>query len=88
MRPLFTASPSWNVVSSDANVGYRPLILTPKNQSPLPDGDFIVIIQSGSQIIGNIGQGGTAKLCRSKSMSKINNANQWLSPGYPKTLMR
>ena len=39
---------AWNVVSTFTNIGYRPLILTLKNQLPSDDGDFVAILSTWS----------------------------------------
>jgi hypothetical protein len=70
---------SWNVVSNFANIGYRPIILTLKNQLPSNDGDFITILSTGP--ISNLDS--KTVLVRTLSMSKIINSTDWIPNTNP-----
>ena len=59
----------WNAVSNFFGLGYRPLILTPKGETPRPDGDFVTIRFLGS----------TAQLLRTTKMSQISSPNDWVT---------
>lgn len=61
----------WNAVSNFYNLGYRPLILTPDNQAPLPDGDFITIVVNDD--------GTSSRLLRTTRMSQITAATDWIT---------
>ncbi|MBN1351580.1 hypothetical protein JXJ21_19355 [candidate division KSB1 bacterium] len=61
----------WNTVSWFYVGGYRPLILTPVNESPLPDGDFVTIRFRD--------QGQNPLLLRTTKLSQITTPNDWLS---------
>lgn len=61
----------WTAVSSFHFLGYRPLILTLKDESPRPDGDFITIVLSDDR--------STARLLRTTAMSSIARDDDWLS---------
>ncbi len=43
VQALNRLNAAWNAVSGFYNLGYRPLILTPRSESPLPDTDLITI---------------------------------------------
>jgi hypothetical protein len=59
----------WNAVSNFYNLGYRPLILTPDNQAPLPGGDFVTIVVSDD--------GTSSRLLRTTRMSQITAPADW-----------
>lgn len=60
---------AWNAVSNYFNLGYRPLILTPKGESPRPDGDFVTI-----RFLSN-----KAVLLRTTAMSEITDSEDWVT---------
>jgi photosystem II stability/assembly factor-like uncharacterized protein len=60
---------AWNAVSSFFFFGYRPIVLTVPGESPLPDGDTIVIRF----------RPGAAFLMRTLKLSKITSAADWAS---------
>jgi hypothetical protein len=59
----------WNAVSNFYNLGYRPLVLTPDGEAPLPGGDFVTIIVSND--------GASARLLRTTKMHNITAATDW-----------
>ncbi|HEU5249237.1 MAG TPA: hypothetical protein VFW15_04555, partial [Thermoanaerobaculia bacterium] len=76
MRGLNAA---WSVVSWFYNLGYRPLVLTPRGEAAAPDGDFVVIRFSDDG----------PELVRTLQMSTITTAEHWRThatsdgPGVP-----
>lgn len=60
---------AWNAVSSFFFLGYRPIVLTVPGESPLPDGDTIVIRY----------RPGAAFLMRTLKLSKISSPDDWAS---------
>jgi hypothetical protein len=67
-KPKGTGTVSWNVVSSYTNAGYRPLILTLKNELPEEDGDFITIYSDGKKTL----------LLRTTEMTQITDSALWV----------
>lgn len=61
----------WNAVSNFYNLGYRPLVHTLDNESPLPDGDFVTIVVSDD--------GTSARLLRTTKMSSIKASADWVT---------
>jgi hypothetical protein len=70
---------AWSVVSHFYNLGYRPLVMTPRGEAPAPDGDFVVIRFSDDG----------PELVRTLQMSTITTAEHWRTsktsdgPGVP-----
>jgi photosystem II stability/assembly factor-like uncharacterized protein len=60
-------SAGWNVVSAYWNIGYRPLVLTPADEMPRPDGDLIAVRFTDDQ----------ALLLRTTAMSAIASSADW-----------
>jgi len=60
---------AWNCISSNTEVGYRPLVLTLSGQAPRPGGDFITIY----------GATDGAWLVRSTAMASITDPDDWNS---------
>jgi hypothetical protein len=58
---------AWSVVSWFYNLGYRPLVMTPRGEAPAPDGDFVVIRFSDDG----------PELVRTLQMSTITTAEHW-----------
>lgn len=63
---------AWNAWSKHVGRGYRPVVQTLANESPRPDGDFLVII------VDHTGTP-TARLKRTTALSSVHHAQDWLS---------
>lgn len=61
------ASWGWNAVSWWYNLGHRPLILTMPDQTPRPDGDFIIVRFLET----------TSVLLRTTSLTQITSSDDW-----------
>jgi hypothetical protein len=61
--------PGWNATSGPYNLGYRPMVLTLKGETPRPDGDFVTVRYSGTR----------AFVARTTALSTIATANDWVS---------
>jgi hypothetical protein len=64
---------AWNVESSYAEVGYRPLVLTLHGEAPRPDGDFVTIRWAGLR------EGSQAFLMRTTAMTALTTSDVWNS---------
>ena len=60
---------AWSAVSNFVGLGYRPLVLTLRGQTPPPDGDFVVIRFSASGPV----------LLRTTKLSSIEHESHWLT---------
>lgn len=60
---------AWNAVSSFFNFGYRPIIMTVPGESPLRDGDTMIVRFTPN----------AAFLMRTWKLSEITSANDWVS---------
>jgi hypothetical protein len=58
---------AWSADSNFYNLGYRPLILTPLGEAPLPDGDFIAIRFTDT----------FPELVRTTKLSRVTDAQLW-----------
>jgi hypothetical protein len=73
----------WNVVSFFSNYGYRPLVLTPADAPPRPDGDLVTIRFTG--VVGR----DPALLLRTTAISTVTSDQHWVTsattetPGVP-----
>lgn len=61
----------WNTVSSHYNLGYRPLVLTPAGEAPLPGGDFITIITADDD--------SSSQLVRSTRLHDVTASSHWIT---------
>lgn len=68
--PATKKQAGWSVVSSFFNFGYRPIVLTVPGETPLPDGDTIIIRFTARD---------GAFLMRTWKLSEISSANDWAS---------
>lgn len=59
----------WIVVSSFYGKGYRPLVLTPADEEPRPDGDFVTIWNQPDR----------ALLLRTTAMSSLDSPEDWVT---------
>ena len=64
---------SWNVESSYAEVGYRPLVHTLHGETPRPDGDFVTIRWTGLR------EQSQAFLMRTTAMTALTTSDVWNS---------
>ena len=61
----------WNVRTRFFQLGYRPLVLTLDGESPLPNGDFCVIVSSSD--------GASARLLRTTKLGSITDPSDWVT---------
>jgi hypothetical protein len=64
-----TIQPAWSANSRFFGLGYRPLVLTLRGQTPPPDGDFVVIRFGGAW----------PELLRTTKLSSIEHESDWLT---------
>ncbi len=60
---------AWSAVSNFVGLGYRPLVLTLRGETPPPDGDFVVLRFSASGPV----------LLRTTKLSSIEHESHWLT---------